>query len=132
MTASSSDPFKTPAPALDDAALARLRELDPTGQAGIVARVLSTFHASLQRLQAQFAAAQAAGDAEAMRQVAHTLRSSSASVGALDLSTACKGVENAVREGRLADLPAEVQRLQAEFPRAAAAVSQALDAGGRA
>lgn len=131
MTASSSDPHNMPVPPLDEAALARLRELDPTGQAGIVARVLNTFDASLQRLQAQFAAAQGANDAEAMRHVAHTLRSSSASVGAMELSAACRAVENAVREGRLADLPAEAQRLQHEFPRAAAAVRQALDTGAR-
>ena len=128
-------PFPSPESAelgptsLDEAALARLRELDPTGQAGIVARVLATFDSSLQRLQTQFNAAVEAGDAETMRQVAHTLRSSSASVGAMDLSGACREVENAVREGRLPDLPDQAARLQREFPRAAAAVRQALGQG---
>lgn len=125
----SPDPAELGPTSLDESALARLRELDPTGQAGIVARVLATFDASLQRLQSQFNAAVQSGDAEAMRQVAHTLRSSSASVGAMDLSVACRGVENAVREGRLPDLPAEAARLQQEFPRAVAAVRQALDRG---
>lgn len=123
------DPAELGPTSLDESALARLRELDPTGQAGIVARVLSTFDASLQRLQSQFIAAVETGDAEAMRQVAHTLRSSSASVGAMDLSDACRGVENAVRESRLQDLPAQAARLRQEFPRAAAAVRQALGQG---
>ena len=60
---------------------------------------LRAFETSLTRLLPQAAQAQADGDHEALRHVVHTLKSSSASVGALELSRCCSEIENRLRAG---------------------------------
>jgi HPt (histidine-containing phosphotransfer) domain-containing protein len=84
---------------LDAQALARLQDLDPHGHAGLVQRVLATYTLSLQRLLDQLTVARTAGDCDGMRHAAHTLKSSSASVGALELSALCAQVEAGLRAG---------------------------------
>lgn len=83
--------------ALDAAAIARLRELDPNNQHGVVERVLTTYDASLRRLLAQADAGRE--QAATVAGVAHTLKSSSASVGALSLAAACAEIERRLRSG---------------------------------
>jgi HPt (histidine-containing phosphotransfer) domain-containing protein len=84
---------------LDAACLQRLHDLDPGAKAGLVARVLRTYVQSLAKLLDQLASARASADAAALRHVAHTLKSSSASVGALALSELCAEVERQLRDG---------------------------------
>lgn len=84
---------------LDVAALACLRELDPEGRHGVVARVLAAFEASLTRMLEQLAAERDGGQAKVVGVVAHTLKSSAASVGALRLASACAEVERRARAG---------------------------------
>lgn len=84
-------------PVLDPQALQHLSELDPTGQSRLVQRVLQAFQASVARLRPQFEAARASGDRAALRLVAHTLKSSSASIGAKHLSQLCAQIEAAIR-----------------------------------
>jgi HPt (histidine-containing phosphotransfer) domain-containing protein len=86
--------------ALDATALSRLQALDPDSRNGLVERVLTTYAQSLERLLDQLQAARGAGDEAAIRHAAHTLKSSSASVGALALSSMCAQVEAVLREGR--------------------------------
>lgn len=97
---------------LDADALQRLRELDPDNRNGIVERVLRTYQKSLGTSLQSFEAA--AGDAEQLRRLAHTLKSSSASVGALRLSALCAEVEHLARLGHPAELGPAVERLRAE------------------
>lgn len=82
---------------LDAAALARLRELDPTGQSDLVARVLKAYQSSAARLMPQLESARLAGHRAEVQLVAHTLKSSSASIGALRLSVLCAQVEALIR-----------------------------------
>ena len=107
---------------LDAQALARLHELDPGGKAGLVARVLATYARSLSSLLEQFAAARTAGDAQAQRHVAHTLKSSSASVGALKFSELCADTERRLREGASDGLDGRLEDLRAEAERVLAAL----------
>lgn len=99
---------------LDRACLDRLRELDPSGQGGLVARVLATYTQSLAKLLDQLAAARADADRSRLRHVAHTLKSSSASVGALTLSGLCADVERRLRDGETAGMEAQVDALARE------------------
>jgi HPt (histidine-containing phosphotransfer) domain-containing protein len=85
---------------LDAQALARLRELDPSGEAKLLQRVLQAFETSVARLLPQLKQARASGDLPTVRHVAHTLKSSSASIGALKLSQLCTDIELMVRESR--------------------------------
>lgn len=118
-------PNASPAPAtLDAAALARLRELDPDGRNGVVRRVLVTFEASLSRTLDRLEAEAGAGavDGAGLASIAHMLKSSSASLGALRLSAACEQIEQAGRGATGPASPEDVQRLLAEGRAALAAV----------
>jgi HPt (histidine-containing phosphotransfer) domain-containing protein len=108
---------------LDRECLDRLRELDPTGRGGLLRRVLATYTQSLDRLLDQLAAARREADPERVRHVSHTLKSSSASVGALQLSTLCADVERKVRDGRAEGLDAQLDALVREAARVLAALS---------
>lgn len=110
--------------ALDAAAIARLRELDPGGQHGVVERVLTAYDTSLRRLLAQVEAGR--GQAATVAGVAHTLKSSSASVGALRLATACAEIEQRLRGGNQAGLHDDVEQLLREGRAALSAVAEAL------
>ncbi len=111
---------------LDAAALVALHELDPTGANRLVPRVMTTYRASLARLLGQVTLARGCGDAAALRLATHTLKSSSASVGALALSVLCAQAEQAVRDGRLQDLPPLLDQLESEAGRVDAAALQLL------
>ncbi len=94
-----------PPPAVLDAeALGRLRELDPTGKNQLLARVVTAFSNSLERLLPDLSLARARqpADQDSIRRVCHTLKSSSASLGALALSRRCAELEAAARDGSLA------------------------------
>jgi CheY-like chemotaxis protein len=84
-------------PVFDHQALHRLRALDPSGQNQLLVRVMKAFELSLQRLSTQLRDARQQQDVSAVRHAAHTLKSSSASVGALRLSGLCLDVETALR-----------------------------------
>jgi HPt (histidine-containing phosphotransfer) domain-containing protein len=108
---------------LDADAVSRLVALDPEGKNGLLDRVLSTYTQSLQRLIDQMQAALEEHDEQAQRHVAHTLKSSSASVGALALSALCADVERRLRDAPMADIDSHINRLVSEGRRVLAALS---------
>ena len=117
-----------PAPAqLDAQALARLRELDPKGENQLVDRVLRAFESSVARLLPQLEAARSSGDRAGIRHVAHTLKSSSASIGALVLSRHCATVESLIRENSSEDLQAPLAALTAELDAVSVAIRTMLE-----
>ena len=85
---------------LDSAALQRLHDLDPSGASRLVERVFKAFEDSIERLRPQLLAALARGDLAGLRHVAHTLKSSSASIGAIKLSGLCAEMESMTRDGQ--------------------------------
>ena len=107
---------------LDADALARLRELDPHGESRLLERVLRAFESSASRLARQFGEARAAGDMQGVRHVVHTLKSSSASIGALTLSRLCAEIETAIRAEAFAALADRLDAMDREL----AAVLQAV------
>ena len=90
-------PLDKPQPVLDRQALARLSDLDPTGKNRLIERVLLAFRTSVARLRPQAEAARTSGDRAVLRLVVHTLKSSSASIGAMRLSQLCARIETAIR-----------------------------------
>jgi histidine phosphotransfer protein HptB len=110
--------------ALDAASLDRLRELDPGARSGLLQRVLRTYTQSLQRMLVQWGEARAAADANALRVIAHTLKSSSASVGALKLSALCADVEARLRDPQPGSVEAQLDALAAEAQRILSELSE--------
>lgn len=94
---------------LDQDALQRLRDLDPNGVNRLLERVFEAFEASAGRLIPQMELALRSSDAAGVRHVAHTLKSSSASIGALRLSTLCAEIEAMIRRDALEGLPTRVE-----------------------
>ena len=113
---------------LDAQALARLRELDPGGRTGLLERVLRAFEVSVGRLVPQLEQGRASGDLQAVAHVAHTLKSSSASIGALELSRLCADCERRVRESRADGLDAVLDALTLQIGRAVQALKHELAA----
>ena len=113
-------------PALDARVLAQLRALDPAGAHRLMPRVFDTYRSSLAKLLSQLAHARTQSDAAALRLTTHTLKSSSASVGALLLSSLSAEAENMLRAGDLDNLPPLLDRLLVEAARVDCAVVQLL------
>jgi HPt (histidine-containing phosphotransfer) domain-containing protein len=111
---------------LDATCMAELRALDPDGKAQLVKRVLATYQVSLAKLVEQLRAARADGAWDQVARVAHTLKSSSASIGALALSSLCADIERLLRAGDSAAAVPLLEQFQAEVRRVDAAVGQAL------
>jgi CheY-like chemotaxis protein/HPt (histidine-containing phosphotransfer) domain-containing protein len=118
------DPAGHTPPGLDAVALGRLSELDPKGENRLLERVLRAFQTSVTRLRPQLEAAQRGGDRASIRLVAHTLKSSSASIGALQLSQLCAQVEALIRLDSAEDLSAPLRALNDALD----AALQAIDA----
>lgn len=108
---------------LDAGALDRLRELDPTGRGRVVERVMQAFEGSVRRLSPQLLAAAASGDRAGVGHVAHTLKSSSASIGAVHVSRLCAALEAEIRDGAPVDLAERGRRLVAELDAVLAALA---------
>ena len=96
---------------LDAVALGRLMALDPNDESQLIERVMKAFQTSAVRLTAQLDDAQQDAARETLRRVAHTLKSSSASIGALDLSLLCARLETgpAGESGPAGDTRAEFE-----------------------
>jgi PAS domain S-box-containing protein len=99
---------------LDAQALERLRELDPNGENRLMERVVNAFESSVGRLMPQLQEALNANELGGIRHVAHTLKSSSASIGAMKLSKMCSDVESRARQEQSDGMGERIAQLQAE------------------
>ena len=115
-------------PVLDSGCLAELRALDPGGRAQLVKRVLATYQTTLVRHVEQLR--EARGDAawDSVLRVAHTLKSSSASIGALALASLCADIERLLRGGDRDTVTTFLDRFEAEVARVEVAVRDELAA----
>jgi HPt (histidine-containing phosphotransfer) domain-containing protein len=98
---------------LDRAALQAIRDLDPTGQAGLFSQIVGMYVQSVPPLIEQIESGLAEGDAQRVVIAAHTLKSSSANLGSQHLSRTCAGLEAAARRGTLdgqAGIGAQIRR----------------------
>jgi signal transduction histidine kinase/DNA-binding response OmpR family regulator/HPt (histidine-containing phosphotransfer) domain-containing protein len=114
-------------PAIDPGVIETLRELDETGSMALVREVLGAYLLSARDALARVQAAVAAGDARALGQIAHALKSSSANVGALALSNCWRELEACGREGRIGAAGALIDRTRAEHERALARLAEILE-----
>lgn len=106
---------------LDPASLNQLRSLDPTGGDLFLRKVLETYIRSLDKQVEAATAALGVGQYDDLSRAAHSLKSASASVGALKFSRLCERIEHAIRRQELGGVPSDM----AEFTREAATVRAA-------
>ena len=107
------------APVIDNAAIDRLREIEAAGNDGLVQRVLQQFLVDGENLVNEIARAVAAGQHDQARQTAHTLKSSSAYLGADRLRSCCVRMEEAAANADSATQNGLIGTLRVEYVRAA-------------
>jgi HPt (histidine-containing phosphotransfer) domain-containing protein len=113
--ASGAEPAPSSAGVLDQHALDRLRELDPSGVNRLLERVVKAFETSATRLIPKLRDGAINGDLDGVRQVAHTLKSASASIGAVKLSRLCADIETHARAEDGDDLASRVKAMIGEI-----------------
>jgi len=117
-----------PAALLDPEAIRRLKELDPSGGNKLLERVVAAFSNSLDRLLPDLAHAREGDslDLNAVRHVAHTLKSSSASLGAIALSARCADIEALARDGRSEGLTEQLDAMLQDIQQVRTALAALL------
>lgn len=101
-------------PRLDQEALSTLRSLDASSP-GFLGQIVADFtHTAEDRLNAAVRAARA-GDAAGLAAAAHSLRGSSALLGALGMAESCRCVEEDARRGDLAGAGDILARVKSEY-----------------
>ena len=102
---------------LDQSTVDRLRELDPSGAARLLPRLVTAYETSLERMLPELAAARAGEvpDLNVVRHVSHTLKSSSGSLGALHLAALCAEIETKARNGEPGGLDALLDNMLTEI-----------------
>jgi HPt (histidine-containing phosphotransfer) domain-containing protein len=88
-------------PGLNRGALDQIRELDPTGGGALLARVGQLYLETAPALGKSLSEAAAGGDPVGVRRAAHSLKSSSANLGADALSALCSRVETSAAAGEI-------------------------------
>ena len=84
---------------LDTSAMQAIASLDPDGSKGLVKRIVGMFVDDSAQQLAALEAALAANDRDTARRCVHTLKSSSANVGAVDLARVSARVEASAKAG---------------------------------
>jgi len=114
---------------LDPRALDAIRALNPERGAQLVARVVQAFLDSAPSQLEALARAVRAGDGGALRGEAHSLKSSSANLGATRLAALARDLEACGREGRLEGTAPLVERARREFERVRASLTESAAIG---
>lgn len=120
----------TEGPALDPAPLEALRALDPAGERGLLQRAIQKFLAYSDEAVSHLAKASRDGDVSNLSRIAHSLKSSSASLGATDLSRQCAAIEKLTADGHLPkDIAPRLEALQAAQQQASHDLRSLIEAG---
>ncbi len=114
-------------PVLNAGVLDELREV----LGSEVDKIIALYLEDTPRLIAQLERAAVGNDPIALRVAAHTLKSSSANVGATTLSEAARDLENGARDGTLAKPEELVARIVTEFAQVRSALRSTLPSGVR-
>ncbi len=108
-------PLPADAGVLDMEAIGRIRELQQPGAPDLLAKIVQLFIDHSPGVLAAIRQAVANGDAPALRNGAHSLKSSSANIGATRLAAVCRSLEAMGRDGKLDGIRAELDVLEFEF-----------------
>ena len=111
-------------PVLNSGVLDELREV----LGDEVDKIIAVYLEDAPRLIAQLERAAVSGDPIALRVAAHTLKSSSANVGATTLSDAARDLEHGARDGTLTQPASAVARIVGEFAQVRSALQARLPA----
>ena len=109
---------------LDTGALDAIRELSTPGGEDLLGKIIGLYVNESTRLAGCLAVAVEEGDCEEIRKCSHSLKSSSANVGATTVATVSRDLERAGGQGSLEAAADLFSRLQKELDEALAALKQ--------
>jgi PAS domain S-box-containing protein len=115
---------------LDRNVLAGLRELQEEDEPDILDELIELFLADVPPLLAALRQAVEAGDAHSVERIVHTLKGSSANMGAKRMEAICAELEETGRSENLAGAPVRISRLEEEFGRDRAVFEEELSKKG--
>ena len=90
-------------------------DLQATVGAEFVGELIDTYCEETPRLLLELQAALSCGETEAFRRAAHSIKSSSASLGALPLAALARELEGLGREGRMDEAPPRMEPLRTAY-----------------
>jgi signal transduction histidine kinase/CheY-like chemotaxis protein len=99
---------------LDTSAIDAVRQLDPDGTDRLLSRLIALYRDDSSQLLADIDNGLKSGDAEAIARAAHTLKSSSANLGATNVAAIARQIEHSARNGEIANLSGPVTSLKAQ------------------
>ncbi len=102
-------------PILDEDVIQKLIDLSPDGSNEILLKIIAAYLTSSQENMDDIDQAIIEIDVERLRHASHTLKSSSAAVGALPFSKLCAEIEAAARGGDLAGGTKKIPMLKANY-----------------
>jgi HPt (histidine-containing phosphotransfer) domain-containing protein len=110
------------APAIDVRALDNIRKLQQPGAPDLLERIVALYLHDVPKLVQSMREAIAAGDGIVLQRAAHTLKSSSATLGALQLAKLCNEMEVQARGKHLVDAGQWISRIECESARVCASL----------
>jgi CheY-like chemotaxis protein len=111
-------------PALEAAVLEGIRAMDADGSGGFLRQLIDKYLANSSADLDHLASSVRSGDAEALGKTAHRLKSASANLGAMVLSSICKDLETAGRSGELDGAERLVAAIRSEYERVSRALTR--------
>jgi len=111
---------------IDWGQLDTLRSIDPQGKTGIVGRAIGLYIDNAPKLIEEIRGFRTAKDLKDVRRAAHSLKSSSASLGATVVAGLSKTIEQAAASGDFEIIDATVRSLESEYWRAASELRKAV------
>jgi HPt (histidine-containing phosphotransfer) domain-containing protein len=122
VAATAKSAITAPTVVLDAEVIAGIRALGRSGTGDFLARVVARYAQDAPQLFERMRAAIASADAAALRMAAHTLKSSSANLGAKTAAAICKELEALGRSGSIGGAAELMHELEAELTGAYAAL----------
>ena len=107
-----------PASPLDQRALDQIRAMQRPGSPDLLGKIIGLYLENSPGLLRQIRDAVAGQDGDALRQAAHSLKSSSASLGATELAALCKALEQRGRDRQLEDAAELLREMEIHYARA--------------
>lgn len=112
---------------IDDEALDKIRKLQRPGKPDILAKVVNVYLDKSPSLILEVIAGLANNDSVQVKEAAHSLKSSSAYVGAQVISENCKLIEAASREDKTSEVSDLIAGLQVQYDEAATILSRLIE-----
>jgi PAS domain S-box-containing protein len=111
---------------LDRSALQEILQLDPQEGTALLSEVVTSYLEDACKLLQTLKVASLQSDLSTLQRAAHTLKSTSAMLGATQLADLCRELETQARMGTLEQVAPKVRQLEAEYDRVKASLQMEL------